>query len=230
MNLEELKNWLAEFQTNWKRGILFLLVIIVGVILWAYLTSFVGEKAKIHATSEEKDIAKNENILENEESHEKENLKVQTLHEYFKTDFSKYLAANRKIVIRIFGDPSKSEDNKDYELEFRLHCDFESLTKFISVYLPPSTYPNTSNICKVLAEQILGICDSLSEGVKVAASRYDDRMTEIDDLKFTGRVYIYHDTYLSDDEKDELRLFYKQRNVDPRFRGANYISKRFLYK
>ena len=149
---------------------------------------------------------------------------------YFKTDFSNYLTANRKVGIRIFPDVSKPEEKQDYELEFRLHCDFESLTKFISAYLPSSTFPNASPICKVVAEQINEISNLLSKGVIVAASRYDDRMTKIDDLKFTGRVYIYHDTYLSDDEKDELRLFYKQKNLDPRFRGSNYLAKRFLYK
>ena len=82
----------------------------------------------------------------------------------------------------------------------------------------------------MVAEQINEISKLLSKGVIVAGSRYDDRMTEIDDLKFTGRVYIYNDTYLSDDEKDELRLFYKQKNLDPRFRGSNYLAKRFLYK
>ena len=61
----------------------------------------------------------------------------------------------------------------------------------------------------------------LSEGVIVTASRYDDRMTEIDELKFTGRVYIYHDAYLSEDEKDEITNFSKQKDIDPRFRGSN---------
>lgn len=70
----------------------------------------------------------------------------------------------------------------------------------------------------------------LSEGVIVTASHYDDRMTEIDELKFTGKVYIYHNSYLSEDEKDELRNFFKQKDLNPRFRGSNYIAKRYLYK
>jgi hypothetical protein len=230
MTLDELKSWFNEFRTNWKRAALFLAAIIVIVILVAYVTSFVGEKAKMHATSEETDTSKKEILPENEELQKKDDKKFQTLHEYFKTDFSNYLAANRKVGIRIFPDVSKPEEKQNYELEFRLHCDFESLTKFISAYFPSSTFPNASPICKVVAEQINEISNLLSKGVIVAGSRYDDRMTEIDDLKFTGRVYIYHDTYLSDDEKDELRLFYKQKNLDPRFQGSNYLAKMFPYK
>jgi len=155
--------------------------------------------------------------------------KSPTLHEYFKKDFSNYLAANRQIGIRVFIRDSEPENKQDYELEFRLHCDFDSLTKFISVYLPSSTFPNAGSICKVIAEQSSEITSLLSEGVIVASSRYDDRMTEINDLRFTGRVYIYHEAYLSSDEIDELRTFYKQRNLDPRFRGSNYLVKRYLY-
>lgn len=81
-----------------------------------------------------------------------------------------------------------------------------------------------------MAEQINEISDLFTRGVVVAGSRYDDRMTEIGDLKFTGRVYIYHDVYLSENEKDELRLFFKKKDLDPRFRGSNYTTKRFLYK
>jgi hypothetical protein len=222
MTLDELKSWFNEFRTNWKRAALFLAAIIVIVILVAYVTSFVGEKAKMHATSEETDTSKKEILPENEEPQKKDDKKkFQTLHEYFKTDFSNYLAANRKVGIRIFPDVSKPEEKQNYELEFRLHCDFESLTKFISAYLPSSTFPNASPISKVVAEQINEISKLLSKGVIVAGSH---------DLKFTGRVYIYHDTYLSDDEKDELRLFYKQKNLDPRFQGSNYLAKMFPYK
>ena len=155
--------------------------------------------------------------------------KFQTLHDYFKTDFSNYYAVNRNIGIRVFTDIPKREVTKDYELEFRLHCDFDSLTKFLSVYLPSSTFPNQISICKVVAQQSQDISSIISKGIIVSASRYDDRKTEISNLKFTGRVYIYHDAYLSDDEKDELRHFFKQQSLDPRFRGANYIEKRLLY-
>ena len=230
MTLDELKNWFNEFRNNWKIAAGLLAAIIVILIFVAYVTSFVSEKAKMHATSEETDTSKKQVIPENEGPQKKDDKKFQTLYEYFKTDFSNYLAANRKVGIRIFANVSKPEGKQDYELEFRLHCDFESLTKFISTYLPSSTFPNGSPICKVVAEQIYEISNLLSKGVIVAGSRYDDRMTEIDDLKFTGRVYIYHDTYLSDNDKDELRLFYKQKNLDPRFRGSNYLAKRSLYK
>lgn len=229
MTLDELKNWLNEFRTNWKRSVFFLVCIILALILVAYVTSFVGEKAKMHAIPGKTDTSKKDPIPAEVESQKKGDKELQTLHEYFKTDFSNYLALNRKIGIRIFLNPSNPEDN-DYELEFRLHCDFESLTKFISVYLPSSTFPNGSHICKVIGEKINEISNSFSERVIVTGSRYDDRKTEINELKFTGRLYIYHAVYLTEKEKDELRIFYKQKNINPRFRGSNYTTKRFLFK
>ena len=53
MTLEELKSWFNEFGTNWKRAALFLAVIVVVIMLVAYVTSYVGEKAKMHATSKD---------------------------------------------------------------------------------------------------------------------------------------------------------------------------------
>ena len=156
--------------------------------------------------------------------------KSQTLDEYFKTDFSNYLAVNRKVGIRVFTVGPAQENQHDYEIEFRLHCDFESRTKFLSFYLPSSTFPNGKYISKVVAEQAHEITSELIKGMIVEGSRYNDRMTAINDLKFTGRVYIYHDAYLSANEIDELRNFYKQRSLDPVFRGSNYLIKRSFYE
>jgi hypothetical protein len=59
--------------------------------------------------------------------------KPKSLYEYFASEFSKYLSVNQKIGITVSASTSATSKEEDYELDFRLHCDFESLTKFISV-------------------------------------------------------------------------------------------------
>lgn len=201
-----------KFRSKPIRAALFLVVIVVVIILGVYLKSFV---------SEETDTPKEGIIPVSDEPTEKDYVYFKSgLREIFKSDFPNYLTANRKVGIRILPDSSKPEEKQDYELEFRLHCDFKSLTKFISVYLPSTIFPNAIPICKVIAKQINEIINLVSKGDIVAGSRYGDRKTEIDDLKFSGIVHVYHDAFLSEDEKDELRLFYKQKNLDPKFLGA----------
>ena len=82
----------------------------------------------------------------------------------------------------------------------------------------------------MIGEKINEISNSFFKRWIVTGSRYDDRKTELNELKFTGRLYIYHDVYLTEKEKDEIRIFYKQKNIDPRFRGSNYTTTRFLFK
>jgi hypothetical protein len=232
MKLEELKNWFYEFRSNWKKACVLLCLAAGLLIIGVYVTSYVSEKAKKHALTGNEETVKNE-ISSQKETPDKEPTieKPSSLHDFFKSDFSNYLAANRGVGIRIFTKGSEPKIKQDYELEFRLHCDFESSTKLFSVFLPSSTFPNAATtICKVIAEQSRDIASRLSEGMIVTMSRFDDRMTEINDLIFSGRVYIYHEAFFSNDEIDELRFFFRQKNLDHRFRGQSYLVKRHLYE
>lgn len=156
--------------------------------------------------------------------------KQKSLYEYFTTDFPQYLSMSQNIGMTIFASSSATNKKEDYKLEFRLHCDFDSLTKFISVYLPSSTYPNAKIIVEEIAVEAPDIADAISSssGMIVSGSRYGDRASETKDLKFSGRVYIYNQANLSKDDIYWFRKFYKEKDLDLIFRNSNYQTTRWL--
>jgi len=240
MKLEDIRNWRKEFAKNPIKTLIYAVVLIIAFFLVVYFSSYISEIAKEHVTSlppkiSDKKVSNDDK--KTEETSQPQDYKTGTdkvasvnLFELFKTDFSQYLSVNCNIGINVFPNNNTSMTPQKYRIRFRLHSDFESLTKFLSAYLPASTYPNTFAICQIIADQPQEIIKIVSEGVKIAGSRYDDRFTELKDLRFSRRVYIYSEKYLSADKIDELRNYYKKKKLDLRFRGTNYLIKRTLNK
>jgi hypothetical protein len=95
--------------------------------------------------------------------------------------------------------------------------------------LPSSIYPNIKTVCKEIAVKTIDIANAIPSEMIISGSRYSDRASEIKDLKFSGRVYIYYQAYLSEEDIDELERYYKEKGLDPVFRGSDYQTYKWLW-
>lgn len=138
-----------------------------------------------------------------------------TLREYFDTDFSKVLnvANNLKVNGAAF----------EQEIFVKVHMDFDSNTKYLSVYLP--TNSSHQNICKGIMQNLdplLAIGNSTAVQTKLPG----ERLMNSKGLNFSGRLFIYSENEISEAEIDELEEFAKGKNLSLQYRGPNFSKER----
>ena len=98
-------------------------------------------------------------------------------------------------------------------------------------YLPASIYPKSALVCQIIADEVQEIIDALSKDVVIEGSRYlGERHTDIREATFTGRIFVYHEVYLTENEIDALNNYYRQKGYNPIFRGPKYLMLRSQYE
>lgn len=158
-----------------------------------------------------------ESILHESQSGESspKEITTKTLHDLFLNDFDR---------TKMLGEYHLTKkDEVVYTVEYLIWCDFDSKTKYLSLFLPKSDY--TFKACQFLLTKYDDIVDgnirSLMEGMLV---QFPGESAEtFDELKFSGRIYIYHETYLIPARIESLMKEYQDRNLSPQFRGRDYL-------
>ncbi len=138
-----------------------------------------------------------------------------TLREYFDTDFSKVL--NLANILNVNG--------ADFEVEIfvKVHMDFDSNTKYLSVYIPENS--SHQKICKVIMQNLdplLAIGKSTIVQTKLPGERHMDSK----DLNFSGRLFVYSENEISEAEIDELEKFAKGKNLALQYRSPSFSKER----
>ncbi len=101
------------------------------------------------------------------------------------------------------------------------YLDFSAKTEFVGFYVPRSEH--TVSICLRLAENVQTALDDLRKGVKVEAGDVGGVNT-LDDLTFSGRVFIYHEDALTNPQKATIVLAFTGRHYDVQLRGPDYLG------
>ena len=109
---------------------------------------------------------------------------------------------------------------------------FESKSKFISVYVPHSSFGYmTYEICKKIPELCEVYLRDAADRVFVGSrDPADSSMEGSDQLIFTGKIFVYHEDELSLEELGSLESLYKSKKLFPQFRGLNYVTTRWLQR
>ncbi|HLL72316.1 MAG TPA: hypothetical protein VK363_12820 [Pyrinomonadaceae bacterium] len=143
-----------------------------------------------------------------------------TLHDYFITDFNQWLNADYVVPINLI-DTQTSSITPVTIVKTKLCLDFDANNKFLVFYIPNN--PDTYNVCIALANQYKEIV-AMPDKVGLVESRNpgDARKISSKELTFSGRVFIYHEQTLLQDELDKLVPIYKQKGLSPQFRGIEY--------
>ncbi|MBA3441683.1 MAG: toll/interleukin-1 receptor domain-containing protein [Pyrinomonadaceae bacterium] len=142
-----------------------------------------------------------------------------TLKEYFETDFKFNITAGQELTIRGAGREAK--------VNVRVHFDFNSGTKFISYYVPVCVEP-LDLFLLLLNPPYLAASENLSGGLSPFAQIGfpGEELMHSRDLKFSGRVFIYSENSLSEQELSTLKVAAKQRGLSMQFRGPNFAEQR----
>jgi hypothetical protein len=138
-----------------------------------------------------------------------------TLQSLFKSDFNdRLLTSGREEAFQ------SVHDGTEVKIKSKVYYDFEAQTKFISFYIPSD--PNTFEICKSLVEYYKEIFER-EEGVAVETKGPHLQPVSKSELKFSGRIFVYHEYPLFEQKKRELFDLYKNHGLSIQFRGAEYV-------
>lgn len=99
--------------------------------------------------------------------------------------------------------------------------DFQGNNKFVSYYIPKTPY--TYQICEKLAQN--DVAFQGTDWVEVESSDIGLSPTAKSELKFSGRVFIYHESILLAKQKRELYNLFKKRDMAVEFRGIDYVNE-----
>jgi len=129
-----------------------------------------------------------------------------TLREYFDTDFPSVLNTASKLSLTVKGASAAT-----FEVPARVHYDFDSGTKYISYFV--SSGPESSGLFEALIMNPHWPFDAM-KGVAVQAGYPGERMIDAADLKFPGRIFLYTEDLLSDEQAQKLHQTAKGKGID----------------
>jgi hypothetical protein len=117
-----------------------------------------------------------------------------TLREFYDTDFPRILNAGGVLNVTEGADVLK--------VPARVHMDFDANARFLSCYLSSTVSP--ASVCIALLRGINEIL-TMSDGVEVSTGLPGEAPRGSGELKFTGRLFVYHEGEIEDNVLHELR-------------------------
>ncbi len=150
--------------------------------------------------------------------------KMKSVHDLFMTE-SKYLTVGGDTAFEVAN--SETKESVTISISIKLHLDFLTNSKFLSVYVPSS--PKSFEFCRGLPD----VYESLmSQAVRPSEEFILKGPSEMPvsskGLVFTGQLLIYHEDEYSLRQLAELEEAFKRRNLFPQFRGLEYATTRWL--
>jgi uncharacterized membrane protein len=148
---------------------------------------------------------------------------------FLKTDFSYTLRATDADSDAYL---IQSSDGYTTRVKRQTYSDFDANTKFIGFYI----FAPTPGSADISGQRTVATCmellkrDAVQETFKHFARRvavlsgYGDQMTSEHDLRFSGRVFIYHEEFLSIPQKADIIKAYEARGMAVTFRGSDYLG------
>jgi len=141
--------------------------------------------------------------------------KPPTLADLFKSDFPNVM----KFTGDRFGIQWKNGSVSPVVVQNYL--DFPAKSQFVGFYVASST--RTFDICMKLADDAQAAIEDMRTRVKVGAGDVGGVNT-IDDLTFSGRVFIYHEDFLTNPQKARIILAFTEHRYDVQLRGQDYLG------
>ena len=109
------------------------------------------------------------------------------------------------------------------EVTSQLHFDFVARAKYVSIYI--EDMPDVSCPEALVLRDLASMMKELTEGVHVAAG-FKDEVTNIEDLVFTGQVYIFSERPVSDRMKSNLTQEVRGMGYTLTFRSTEFVTER----
>ncbi len=120
----------------------------------------------------------------------------------------------------------KWSDGTASHIKPQTYLDFPAKTEFIGFYVSASKIESETksfNACLQLAEAVEQIIDDLPKHHDFTGGYIGERTT-LRELTFSGRVFLYHEDFLSIPQKADIIKAYSRRGLDVQFRGPDYLA------
>jgi hypothetical protein len=146
--------------------------------------------------------------------------KAPTLTDLFKSDLPSLMKVTDKDTVGI-----QWQKGDVLHITTQVYLDFDAKTQFVGFYIPSSerTYLASLQLVNAVQDAI----ERLRKNQRIRAG-YGDEGTTLDELVFSGRVFLYHEDFLSITEKADIIKAYKQRHYDVQFRGPEYLGDQVI--
>jgi hypothetical protein len=139
-----------------------------------------------------------------------------TLRQYFDTDFSRVLSINQNWECQSAASSCS--------VIARLHLDFDANAKFASFYVP--SYDDPGGACEAFIRQVDNVL-RFDKDVEVQSGYIgEDDQIESQELRFSGRMFVYTETEITSIDRKSLRLQAIERNLALRIRGPGFAMAR----
>jgi hypothetical protein len=137
------------------------------------------------------------------------------LRDLFLTDFK---SVQQRAYGAVFVD-----DNKQISVQYSINVEPALRTKFLSFYIGRQDQ-HTAEICEYLSGHYQWILDNAPQLQIEQKNPGDSGTTSTKEAVFSGRVFVYHETYLPAEVTVKLTETYKTRGVSAIFRSTDYLS------
>jgi hypothetical protein len=124
-----------------------------------------------------------------------------TLREYFDTDFPAVSNIARPLTLTV-KNPAAPSGGTPYYVPARAHCDFDTGCKFVSYFIPSG--PHSCELCEGLVANPEWLFEAV-KGVGVQTGYLSEPMLDAADLKFSGRIFLYTEDLLPENQMEALR-------------------------
>jgi hypothetical protein len=104
----------------------------------------------------------------------------------------------------------------------RFYLDFPAKSEFIGFYVPSSA-GKEFDACMALADRVQSQVADLRKRVEVTGGDAGG-VTRLQELNFSGRVFLYHEWPLSTKQKAAVIDAYSAKGLDVQFRGLEYLQ------
>ena len=107
----------------------------------------------------------------------------------------------------------------------KVYLDFDARTKFIAFYIPRSEYSYES--ARSLWSQVPPTFAAVEKNIGVQAG-YHQNLTDLKDLKFSGRVFLYYEDNFNLRQLADLVDAYKAHGMALDFRGPSFLGDQVI--
>jgi hypothetical protein len=135
-----------------------------------------------------------------------------SLRDLFSKDFDTMLRAHKDEVIT-------GPTGTGTVVIAQVYYNFDAKSKFVGFFIP--SVPDVYNVCVFLSGQVDKALEDLAKASVSGGT--PGQMLRQEDLVFTRLVYLYHESDLSIEQMAALKQIYRSRQLDVKFRGADYI-------
>ncbi|HBG61609.1 MAG TPA: hypothetical protein DDX37_07260 [Candidatus Omnitrophica bacterium] len=114
------------------------------------------------------------------------------------------------------------KDGSETKIKSQIFYDFEAQTKFVGFYIPSD--PATFEICINLVDHYKDVFQQ-DAGIVVETEGPHLQPVQKSELKFSGRVFVYHEYPLLAEQKRKIFDLYNDHGLSIQFRGSDYLWK-----